>query len=287
MIWETVNPIYCNAVEYSLQQPGEYTGFGGYEAQIFEEALRPGMTVVDVGANVGFLSLIAKKIVGEEGIVFAFEPNELTFQLLVANMNLKHLSLHPQPFALGDRVGDQELYISDIGDAGDHRTYRPRPLTELRASSFESQFVLRSDDPRSRTQHQRQAQKIWMETLDGYLTDNNASNLLLGKGLFHVDLIKLDVQGFEPQVLKGAQRTIEMNPHLKLFTEFDPKLLNDAGNDPYEFLRALSQNFYLLDINTNGGNHLAPLLPAQFESFMADLMHPTLGRFANLLCEKK
>jgi FkbM family methyltransferase len=87
--------------------------------------LRPGDTVVDVGANVGFLSLMAGRLVGDQGRVYALEPHPSTFRYLVRNIRLNSLSnVVPLKVAVGESRGtvrftdDEHDDINRIDDEG-------------------------------------------------------------------------------------------------------------------------------------------------------------------------
>lgn len=69
-----------------------YGEFSPGEAALFEKFIQPGMTVVDVGANIGAHTIALAKMVGPDGRVFAYEPQRLIFQMLCANVALNHLN---------------------------------------------------------------------------------------------------------------------------------------------------------------------------------------------------
>src|SRR5262245_24874789 len=86
---------------------------GREERRILEERVRPGMRVVDIGANVGLYSLLLARLVGPEGRVFAFEPEPTLFRALADNCRRSRLTnLAPRNLALGDRSGHVALYRS-------------------------------------------------------------------------------------------------------------------------------------------------------------------------------
>ncbi|HKY37036.1 MAG TPA: FkbM family methyltransferase [Polyangiaceae bacterium] len=133
---------------------------------------QPGQTVVDAGANVGFFTLRHARDVGPSGRVFAFEPNPSVFRLLQHNVErngLKQVSCHRS--ALGERVGSL-LFTSD-----------PRSTSCGHISESEE-----TGEP------------VPVSTLDALVEE---------QGLTCIDLLKLDVEGYEPHVLRGgAQRAL-------------------------------------------------------------------------------
>jgi len=91
-----------------------------YEWALLKDIIKPGMTVVDVGANIGIYTAYMASIVGEEGKVYAFEPSPYTFNVL-QKYNKNHNVTLVQA-AVGDTTGRITLYLSDKLNV-DHRTY--------------------------------------------------------------------------------------------------------------------------------------------------------------------
>jgi len=91
-----------------------------HERALLRDIIRPGMTVVDVGANIGIYTAFMAKIVGEKGRVCAFEPSPQNFKLLKEYNNSANVTLVRA--AIGDTTGQIALYISDKLNV-DHRTY--------------------------------------------------------------------------------------------------------------------------------------------------------------------
>lgn len=81
--------------------------------ELLLKVTRVGMTVVDIGANIGFYSLLSGKRVGELGRVIAFEPEQLNFSLLVQSIEANGLkNVSSQRMALADKEGITTLFIS-------------------------------------------------------------------------------------------------------------------------------------------------------------------------------
>jgi len=76
------------------------------ELEVFRQLLRPGMTIVEVGANIGAHTVPLSRLVGAEGVVHALEPQRIVFQALCANLALNSLSnVRCQQVAAGERPG--------------------------------------------------------------------------------------------------------------------------------------------------------------------------------------
>jgi FkbM family methyltransferase len=95
----------------SLDRYGE---FATLEVQLFDDAIKPGMLVVEVGSNIGAQTLHLAKLVGERGGVLAFEPDRVKFQMLCANLALNGIeNTDAQCLAVGAEAGQARSSSSD------------------------------------------------------------------------------------------------------------------------------------------------------------------------------
>jgi hypothetical protein len=103
--------------------------YGEYEkgtTKVFMKTVKKGMTFVDVGACVGYYSLIAAKLVGSDGKVFAFEPEPLNFEWLIRSISINGFkNILPIRKAVSDKNGLIELYL-DKDNIGGHSIVRNR-----------------------------------------------------------------------------------------------------------------------------------------------------------------
>jgi FkbM family methyltransferase len=139
-----------------------------FEDDVYERMFKveKGDIVVDVGAHVGMFTVKALKEVGEEGLVIAIEPEERNFELLKRNTRgYRNVKLVKK--AIGDKTGRAILYISEL--SGEHSIKRSSRATK-------------SID-------------VEVDTLD---------NILSSLGVSKVDFLKIDVEGAELEVLRGA-----------------------------------------------------------------------------------
>jgi FkbM family methyltransferase len=179
---------------------------------LFHEILTEGMTVLDIGANVGYYSLIAGKLVGDKGKVYAFEPCNQSYSILQKNIEANNFkNIIPIKKALTDVIGKQRLFLCDdpVGNS----------------------LVMRDDN---------KFEDVEVTTVDLFVNDQNIS----------VDLIKMDVEGAEMRTLEGMKKTILNNPKLKIITEFMPQNLEKSGCAPVKFLERLMDldfNLYLMN----------------------------------------
>jgi FkbM family methyltransferase len=181
------------------------------ERQLLRKILLRGAVVVDVGANIGIYSEFLSGCVGPSGLVHSFEPSPDNFKRLSATTHdLSNVRLTQA--AVGERSGECNLYVSDKLNV-DHRAYKA--------------------DGDS-----RRAVPTEMIALDDYFKSGE-----------RVDLIKMDIQGYELHALRGAQRVLRENPDINLLLEFWPAGLEQAGvdwNDLVETLQGLSMNLWLV-----------------------------------------
>jgi FkbM family methyltransferase len=161
------------------------------ETQLCERVLRPGMRVIDVGAHVGYYSVLFSRCVGEAGSVDAFEPEPDNFRLLQANLLLndcRNVRAHAQ--ALTQARSREWLHLC-ADNPGDHRLAPTPGRRRVEVATLDMDSVL---------------------------------------GGTPVDFVKIDTQGAEPRVLAGMDATLHANrDRLACMMEFAPGLLALAG----------------------------------------------------------
>jgi FkbM family methyltransferase len=191
---------------------------GVWEADVMKllgRTLPPGGIFLDVGAHVGFHSVLAGQLVGPAGKVFAVEPAPWAVDLLRANVRRHGLeNVTVLPFAASDEEGTVRLALDEAHRSGAH-------LSDAEG-----------------------AVEVQAAPLDELLPD------------VAVDVLKVDVEGAEPLVLRGARSLLLRSPHLLAVVEFrdEPHL---GGEGPLEVLALYeSLGFELCLLRRNGD--LAP-----------------------------
>ena len=190
----------------------------------FMKMLSPGMTVVEVGANIGYYTLIAASKVGESGQIHAFEANPQTFKTLFENIAVNG-------FIDRTKIIQKAVYK-------DSRKLSFHCLKKHHGSSsiidFEDSFTEQYMD-------EKETVEVDALSLDEYFSPGTK-----------IDLIKIDAEGSEPYIFHGMKRVIDENPNIKVLFEFAPFLISGAGNDPKMFLHDLnSKGFKIQIIDTN------------------------------------
>jgi FkbM family methyltransferase len=170
-----------------------------------------GDTVLDVGANIGECALNFARRVGPEGRVLAFEPGPGTRAKLQRNIDLNPSTKNIEIVALG--LGDEEATLQ-LSAPSPHNRGGNRIL-ERPVGEHVAVRVVRLDD------------------------------FVAERGLTRLDVLKIDVEGFEVRVLRGAARTLERF-HPKLFIEVSEENLRGSGTSGRELLGILEDLGYSL-----------------------------------------
>ncbi len=174
--------------------------------KILEDFLKDGDFFIDIGAYVGFFSIFASKLVGEAGKVFAFEPNPLSFDVLRKNLKLNGCK-NAEAFniAIG---GDDNLAI----------LVQPKNKTPSETSFMESRG---------------RKFRVRVRRLDD----------VIPKDTFKlVRMVKIDVEGWENEVLKGMRESLKMHRPI-MVVENGPMFI--LG---YEYLKSLGYTPYILEM---------------------------------------
>jgi FkbM family methyltransferase len=171
-----------------------YKEYEPYESSLVRKYIKPEMTIYNIGANLGYYTLLASECVGARGSVYAFEPAPENFTLLERNVSENKLTnVEIFPMAVGANPGSATLSLSST-NSGDHR---------LENISNRNHIV------------------VSVSSIDSFIAEGHASP----------DAIIMDVQGAEFDVVKGASSVIGSNSPLVLFAEFWPRGLNERNPD--------------------------------------------------------
>jgi FkbM family methyltransferase len=185
--------IMLDVSQYSQCQFFLYRQYGSHIYNYITRNLRGGDVFLDIGANVGYFTLIASRVVGATGSVHAFEPEENNFKKLRKNVELNKLSnVSIYQSALSDSTGDAALYVNPKNEGG--HSLLPNPLQETKIVST-------------------------------IVFDEWADSVRLSR----LRLCKIDVEGFELSVLKGMEQTLRNTESLEIICEVrrNQKILGD------------------------------------------------------------
>lgn len=194
-----IDPVADRGVEHSLYYTGTYEP--GTLA-VMKSVLKPGDTFVDVGANIGLMTLFAASCLGEEGRVIAFEPHPDTRKILLDNLELNASeNVVVSPFAVGREPGQATIY---------DRTGAERGSASL------------VDDGTHASSH-----SVEITTLDAYFQNFPGQ----------ISMIKFDIEGYEAEALKGGRNVIlKHRPHLIVESSAGRTNIDTSPEDLYRLL---------------------------------------------------
>lgn len=209
------------------------TMFGTYEPElrrILGALLGPGCVAIDVGANIGWHTSLMARLVGPDGRVLAVEANPSVRERLAANLAINRLhQVEVIPCALAAGAGR----VSFFGPGG--------------------------DDPESANGHVTDSTRMTGDPLNLLTVEARTLDAVVeAEGLSRVDVIKIDVEGFEWPVLQGAERTLRrFKPHVVF--EYLKEYADRGGATP-ECLTTFfdAQGYGLFSMSRNWAERLSP-----------------------------
>ncbi len=180
---------------------------GSYEpgpVKYIRRNIKSGMTCVDIGANVGYFTLLMAALVAPMGRVYSFEPSLRTFAILAQNLKLNRFdNVYIEQKAIANRTGTLEFHV---GPAGYDVYNSAGAITHPSAAHADFSSVT-----------------VPCMSLDHYLHS---------VGVSKIDLLKLDVEGAEWLALQGMENTLRTNEDLKLIIEFSGQTTRGFGYEP-------------------------------------------------------
>lgn len=186
--------------------------YGVHEKNSTEEVksiITPGMKILEVGANIGYYALIETKLAGPTGHLYAIEPAPHNFASLKKNLelnNIRNADLHQAAF--GDKRDKAKFYVYDRGNL--------------------SSFIKRED-----MGMKYEEVEVEIMTLDDFLKFKK------------VDFIRMDVEGYEKEILKGSEKALaEGNRPKYFFIEIHSELLHKKDSSAREIVEFLRSHGY-------------------------------------------
>lgn len=195
-----------------------------YVTEEFRQLLRPGMTFLDVGANIGYFTLLAARLVQESGHVYAFEPNPgncVSLRRSLAENGFNHVTVFQN--AAAEKA--QTLIFSGGGADSNGR-------------------IINESEP--------MAQEFALPRVEAVVLDDVLADAA------RIDVIKMDIEGAEPRAWEGMQQLIAKHRPV-LVMEFAPELIRiTSGADPAAFMEAIQAQYDVYILERSGQKSAAP-----------------------------
>jgi FkbM family methyltransferase len=162
--------------------------------KLMAQIIEPGFTCLDIGANFGYFSILMSELSEATGKTFAIEPNPRIASLLKATRFVNGGKFEVIDAAFSDAKGEAVLTVND---------------RELGGGTIQQNEL----------KHGRSQVAVQKLSVDDFVREQQ---------LDKVDVIKMDVEGIEPLVFKGMQKTIADNPRIHIIVEYSPSIYADA-----------------------------------------------------------
>ena len=236
-----IDPVKDDGVEKTIYYTGTYEKGTLF---VIKNLLREGDTFVDVGANIGLMSIFASSIVKASGKIVAFEPNPITFKILKSNIALNNLSnIETSDYAIGAKTNGAKIYDRWDLNRGSASLIKPENVSE----SYDIRVI----------------------TLSNYFKVKQC-----------IHLIKIDIEGYELEALKGAKDILDGESPPMLIVECSESRKNTYGlntDDLYEFLKSNTQ--YRLFKSRGGKEKISKLVEIKSRSELSQ--HDNIYCFIN------
>lgn len=185
-IWDGEYRMFLNVHDNGISRTLALNGKREMQLRgILEEVVKPGMCIFDLGANIGYYAIWEALRVGPEGRVYCIEPSPANFALLGKNIELNGMGDRMEIYNLGaaDRVGEADFHLAEYSNL---HTF----MAEQYKFGDKSKKLLKG-----------QTIKVPLTTVSEF-----------AKGKRKIDLIRMDVEGFEVEVIDGMEEAFKTDP---------------------------------------------------------------------------
>ena len=204
-------------------------------SNFFGSILQPGDTFIDIGAHVGFFSMLASALVGPAGHVYSFEPERSNYAHLLEHIEANGASnVTPMHMAVGTAPGIAEFFVNADNDGG-------HALWEVGRHPFNE-----------RTRQTPQTRKVFVTSLDRMFGDRDMRSL---------KAIKIDSEGAELSILTGARGLLTRNPVPFVVAEINRFGLESMGATEQKLRSFMAELGYEIYLFQPGQTSLLPLAP--------------------------
>jgi len=234
--------------------------------KILKRLLKKGMNVINIGANIGYFTVIIAKEVSPSGQVFAFEPSPITAQLLRKNIKINNCE-NVQVFtkAITNTIGKSNLWQAA---SSVHNFVSKKGLDEI--EKIQRLSLLGINQEVKDVEKIREKFEVDTTTIDNFVQQKNRP----------IDFLVMDAEGSEKYILDGMENTLKQNPHLDIITEYNPYTFELAGSTGESFLDKITElGFEIFQIDENSET-IQPILK---NKLIVDFKFP---RYTNLYLTK-
>lgn len=194
------------------------------EISWLDKNVSSGMVCINVGANIGYHTMILSYLVGNNGAVYSFEPSSINFEILKKNIQSKKMNnVLLSQYAVGDKNGSIDIFINEK-NPGDTRCFDPREVVDRYTKNYIDHGF---------------SNKIPKETVNLIKLDDFIEE--------RVDLLFLDTQGYDIFALRGAEQIIKRDKPMICF-ELVPDWLNCLNIDWKSFIKSYSDYGYSISM---------------------------------------
>lgn len=233
-----------------------------WETSVFASQLQRGMSVIDLGGNIGFYTMLARSIVGPEGRVVTFEPYPQSAALIRASVEAN---------------GYENVTIVQAGTVDSNSTGK----LYLAPGRWSEHSLL--DLEHSKPAEDGYTIDVEFVTVDGALEKLNHD--------FHVDIVKMDIEGSEWWAVHGMTKVLAHNPKLTVMTEFWPNGFLRVGATPRQYLDFLHDAGFAIANMDARTQKVEPMTTEQIleltdRNAKRTFNNPIKGWYTNLLCTR-
>lgn len=217
------------------------------ETELVKKEIKEGAVVIDIGANIGYFSLIFAKLAGPSGKIYAFEPESENFAILQKNIQANGYSnVVMINKAVADRNQVLKFYLSK-SDGAKHS-------------------LINSDDSGKYVE-------IPAVSLDEYFSGDSLK----------ADFIKIDIEGAEIKALDGMRKFINSQGNLKMLIEFAPRMMEGGDEEGAQIYKILKEDFGFEIFNLNRQSGLCESTSLEY---LLKNYGTSTSRHTNLFCKR-